>query len=278
MADTKISALAAVGTLHADDLLVDVDVHDTSMAASGTDKKLTITQLTGALTGDVIYTGLAGVIANSAVTLAKQANFAASSLMGNPTGSPAAPSAITLAANSGLTFTGTTLATTSTTTTSLFDASFGSTQGDTLYRSATAWAAAGPGTAGQVWTTGGASANPGWASTGINIDSHFGVITADTQSTSTWTLNAATSDSHTITLTQSITTLTITNGQVGQVLKLRIIQGGSGSYTITWPANTKWPASTAPTLTTTVGGIDVITLWITSASHYDGFVVGLAMG
>ena len=41
------------------------------------------------------------------VTLAEQANLAASSLMGNPTGSPAAPSAITLGTN--MSFSGTTL-------------------------------------------------------------------------------------------------------------------------------------------------------------------------
>ncbi len=46
-------------------------------------------------------------IADSAVTLAKQANFAASSLQGNPTGSPAVPSAITL--GPGLEFSGTTI-------------------------------------------------------------------------------------------------------------------------------------------------------------------------
>jgi hypothetical protein len=63
-----------------------------------------------ALTSDVTASGsgsVAATIAAAAVTLAKQANFAASSLQGNPTGSPAAPSAITL--GSGLSFSGTTL-------------------------------------------------------------------------------------------------------------------------------------------------------------------------
>lgn len=41
MADTKISALSAqTAVIATDDLLVLVDVSDTSMAASGTDKKL----------------------------------------------------------------------------------------------------------------------------------------------------------------------------------------------------------------------------------------------
>lgn len=42
----------------------------------------------------------------------------------------------------------------------------GSTQGDVLYRGASGWAALAPGTAGNVLTTGGAGANPTWASGG----------------------------------------------------------------------------------------------------------------
>ena len=40
MADTKITALATGTTVHSDDWLVYVDTHDTTMAASGTDKKV----------------------------------------------------------------------------------------------------------------------------------------------------------------------------------------------------------------------------------------------
>lgn len=42
MADTKISALSAFSALAFDDLLVGVDISDTTMAASGTDKKITV--------------------------------------------------------------------------------------------------------------------------------------------------------------------------------------------------------------------------------------------
>jgi hypothetical protein len=53
----------------------------------------------GNLTGDVTTSGAAATIANSAVTLAKMQNRAASTLLGNPTGSAAAPSEITLGTN-----------------------------------------------------------------------------------------------------------------------------------------------------------------------------------
>lgn len=42
------------------------------------------------------------------------------------------------------------------------DAALGSAQGDILYRGASGWAALAPGTAGNVLSTGGASANPAW--------------------------------------------------------------------------------------------------------------------
>src|SRR5258707_14597151 len=64
------------------------------------------TQLTGTLqpgqsptlTGDVPTPGasLATTIANAAVTLAKMANLAANSVIGNATGSPATPTAVSL--------------------------------------------------------------------------------------------------------------------------------------------------------------------------------------
>lgn len=62
-----------------------------------------------------------------------------------------------------------------------------------------------------------------------------------------------------MTLTAS-TTLTLSAHVVGTYI-FELIQGGTGSYTITWPASVKWSGGTAPTLTTTVGKTDIITLF-----------------
>jgi hypothetical protein len=62
-----------------------------------------------------------------------------------------------------------------------------------------------------------------------------------------------------LTLTAS-TTLTLSGHVVG-VYILKVIQGGSGSYTLTYPATVKWSGGSAPTLTTTVGKTDIITLF-----------------
>jgi hypothetical protein len=69
-----------------------------------------------------------------------------------------------------------------------------------------------------------------------------------------------------ITLTAS-TTLTFSNHVVGTYI-LKITQGGTGSYTITWPASVKWSGGTAPTLTTTVGKTDIVTLFHDGTNFY----------
>ena len=60
------------------------------------------------------------------------------------------------------------------------------------------------------------------------------------------------------TLGAPTTTLTFTAPSGPTRLVLILIQDGTGSRTVTWPANVKWPSATAPTLTTTAGRIDVI--------------------
>ena len=62
----------------------------------------------------------------------------------------------------------------------------------------------------------------------------------------------------TVTLAGSRTMGLPTNIAVGVEYILVVTQGGSGSYTITWNAAFKWASGTAPTLSTSVGKVDVL--------------------
>jgi len=61
-----------------------------------------------------------------------------------------------------------------------------------------------------------------------------------------------------ITLTAS-TTYTFSAHVVGTYI-IQVTQGGAGSYLITWPGTLLWSGGTAPTLTTTVGKTDIVTI------------------
>ena len=102
-------------------------------------------------------------------------------------------------------------------------------------------------------------------------------ITVDTPSAGAVTCNLATSNWHQITFAAN-TTITLSNVGTNQQFTLIIIQGGSGSYNVTFSGMTiKWPGGAAPTLTTAVGGIDVLTFKQISAGNYYGFVAGAAL-
>lgn len=81
----------------------------------------------------------------------------------------------------------TTTAPIATTLTSLFDTAYTSTQGNILYRGASAWLGLPPGTSGQFLKTLGASANPAWASAGTVTSITAGTGISTTPSTITGT-------------------------------------------------------------------------------------------
>ena len=85
------------------------------------------------------------------------------------------------------------------------------------------------------------------------------------------TINWNAGNNQSFTLTGNAT-ITFTNPLSAGFYFLRIIQGGSGHYTITWPA-TKWAGAAAPTLTLTAGKQDFISFYY-DGSSYNGFISG----
>ena len=89
----------------------------------------------------------------------------------------------------------------------------------------------------------------------------------------TKTIDLGNASAQKLTMTASCT-LTLTNPQIGGAYVLRLVQGGAGSYTMTWPGSLKWPGGTAPTLSTTVGKVDLINLYWDGTSYYGSFALG----
>jgi hypothetical protein len=61
--------------------------------------------------------------------------------------------------------------------------------------------------------------------------------------------------------------LTLTAHVVGTYI-FKVTQGGVGNCTITWPASVKWTLGVAPTLSTAVGKVDIITLFHDGTNFY----------
>lgn len=77
-----------------------------------------------------------------------------------------------------------------------------------------------------------------------------------------------------ITLTAACT-LTFPTAVAGKSFTLVLIQDGTGSRLVTWPASAKWSNATAPTLSTGVTKVDYLSFVCTDGTSWAGFVSGL---
>lgn len=81
-----------------------------------------------------------------------------------------------------------------------------------------------------------------------------------------------------ITLTDNITVFNPGNPEVGGAYVIRVIQGGTGSYTIDWGSSTVlWGTPGAPTLSTAVGSIDLINLYYDGTYFLGSYVLGYSL-
>jgi len=109
---------------------------------------------------------------------------------------------------------------------------------------------------------------PGAALQVNNIITFFGEYSNGSQNGS-YTINWNNGSKQAITLTGNSTLAFTAPGAGVATFTLRIIQGGSGSYTITWPVGTvKWPGGTAPTLSTAVGAVDIVSCYYNGTNYY----------
>lgn len=74
---------------------------------------------------------------------------------------------------------------------------------------------------------------------------------------SSFTINAALSNVHTVTMTANAT-MAVSNFVAGQTVNVQLTQDATGSRVITWPASFKWASGSAPALSTTAGAIDLL--------------------
>lgn len=84
------------------------------------------------------------------------------------------------------------------------------------------------------------------------------------------TINWNNGQNQQVTLTGNAT-LTLSNPTNGATYKLKIIQDGTGSRTVTFSPTPKWAGGSAPTLTTTANAVDFVTLYYDGTSYWAQF-------
>lgn len=73
----------------------------------------------------------------------------------------------------------------------------------------------------------------------------------------------------TLTANATLTFTAPTNGKP-TTLSLRVIQNGTGGWTLTLPSGIKWPGGTDPVITAAAGAIDIISFEYRGAAGYYG--------
>jgi hypothetical protein len=106
----------------------------------------------------------------------------------------------------------------------------------------------------------------------VQLDSHSGVITADTDA-ATVTFDLDLSDKHQVVLGGN-RTFALVNGYDGQTFLIITQQDATGSRLPSWWTGILWPGGIVPTLTTTAGKRDVFSFLRLSPGVYLGWLIG----
>jgi hypothetical protein len=95
-------------------------------------------------------------------------------------------------------------------------------------------------------------------------------------STATYAINLANGTIVNLTLTANCTLTfpSVTSG-VGVSFTLELVQDGTGSRTVAWPAGVKWAGGVAPVLTTTAAALDILNFYsIDGGTTWRAFLAG----
>lgn len=112
-----------------------------------------------------------------------------------------------------------------------------------------------------------------WSNTFTDVVEVTNVVTFSTEhdngnSGTSDTIDWNNSQKQKSTLTGNVTfNFTDVSDGIGNFL-LKLIQDGTGSRTVTWPGSVKWASGTAPTLTTTAAGVDIVSFYFDGTSYY----------
>ena len=138
--------------------------------------------------------------------------------------------------------------------------------------------AVGPGSDGQVLTSTGAGSPPAFETIVQGADADAEVIYTAQQTFNDLALtsgtsiawNANTAQVATLALAHNATVATATNHKAGGVYIMRVTQASSPK-TLAWSTGYKWPANTAPVMTTTAAAVDIFTFTSDGTYMYGSF-------
>lgn len=111
----------------------------------------------------------------------------------------------------------------------------------------------------------------------LKAKSYNETYSAISSSSGTLTIDCESANVFQTTLTENVTTLTLSNppaSGTSYALTLKIVQD-STTRTFSWPASVNWADGTAPTLSTGSGAVDIFTLYTTDGgTNWYGFTGG----
>ena len=99
---------------------------------------------------------------------------------------------------------------------------------------------------------------------------------AAASSAGTLSINCNDSNVFTVSMTENVSTLTLSNASDGQTINVRFTQDATGGRTITWPASFKWAGGSAGSLSSGANEVDFLVATYISSSWYASLLKAFA--